>query len=95
MDDKIVGNRGRGRPKGSTNVCTKEIREKFMRFSDLRFDDFVDAWDRLPDRDKVNTYISMNRFVLPTLQKVDLNDVTEGGGVVDVIRQLRDGQSKD
>ena len=83
-----------GRTPGARNKTTKEIREMFVKFVSLRFDEFMASWDRLDDKEKCSTFLAMNKFVLPTLSSVDVNDVTDVKKVADQIRLLRDSDKE-
>jgi hypothetical protein len=75
---------GNGKPKGSKksggrimgtpNKSTKKVKEVLTQFIDEKFPDVITAWDGLEPVDKVKTYISLVKYVMPTLASVKVED---------------------
>lgn len=63
-----------GREKGSENKHTKETKELITAFMQNKFDDVTTAWEGLEPVDKVKTYISLVKYVMPTLSSVKVED---------------------
>lgn len=61
---------GKGRPKGSKNKSTTEIRDFFTQFVGNRIEDLETAFDDLEPREKFKFLLDMAKFILPTLRSV-------------------------
>lgn len=62
-----------GRPKGSKNKSTEQIREFIDAFLEDKQDEVLDAFDQLKPKDKVSFYIDLLQYVLPKMKQVDSN----------------------
>lgn len=60
----------RGRPKGSKNKSTIEIRDFFTQFVGNRIEDLDKAFDELDAKEKFKFLLDMAKFVVPTLRSV-------------------------
>jgi len=45
-----------------------------VNFMQHKFEEVSQAWERLEDADKVKTYISLMKYIMPTLSSVKLED---------------------
>ena len=61
-----------GRPKGSVNKATAEVREKFKELVESNISNFQDDLDSLKPIDRLNVVIQLAKFVLPTLKATEL-----------------------
>lgn len=61
-----------GKPKGSQNRITKDIRQSITDFLEGHFDEVVRTWGKLSDRDKVNFYRDLLQYSVPRLQSTEL-----------------------
>jgi len=78
-------------PKGRGNVpnkTTKKARELLTDFMDESFEDVKAAWNRLEDADKVKTWSTLAKYVMPTLTSVKVED-SNGD---DVLKKILDNQ---
>ena len=73
---KGITNNPNGRPKGSINKSTAEIRELVTTLFEERYKDFIQALDDLEPKEKVDAYFKLMGFILPRQRDVDLK-VTE------------------
>ena len=67
----ISGNK-KGRPKGSVNKITHEIRESLQGFLETNGANFQAIFDQLEPKDKIRYYIDLLPFVIPKLQSTQL-----------------------
>ena len=61
-----------GRRRGSANHITRLTRELLTDFMTENYDGFKDAMAQLPAIDFVRAYISIIKYVVPTLQSVSM-----------------------
>ena len=77
-----------GRPKGATNKTTKATKELLEQFINKNFLEAVSAWSDLEPVDKVKTYFSLLRYVVPTLTSVKVNDTND----LNIVRKILENQ---
>lgn len=68
-----------GRPKGSKNKATQEVREKFRELVEGNISNFQEDLDSLKPLDRLNVIMKLAKFVLPTLKATELR--TENGDI--------------
>ena len=68
---------GNGRPKGSTNVATKEIRERFNLLVENNIDTLQKDIASLEPFQRIKVIIELSKFILPTLKSVDVTTATD------------------
>ena len=61
-----------GRPKGSQNRRTKELRQAISAFLEDNFEKVVNDFHILSPRDKIKFYCDLLQYSLPKLQSVQL-----------------------
>tara|TARA_R110000772_G_scaffold75713_1_gene164103 strand:+ start:331 stop:684 length:354 start_codon:yes stop_codon:yes gene_type:complete len=71
-------NNSAGRPKGSKNKATTEIRERFKELVENNLSKMQNDLDKLEPHERLSVIMQMAKFVLPTLKTIDL-DHTSGG----------------
>ena len=69
---KGITNNPNGRPKGSVNKSTAELREMITTLFESKYEDFTNAFDGLEPKEKVDAYIKLMSFILPKQRDVDL-----------------------
>ena len=78
-----------GRPPGALNKISKPIKERIGDFLNDNFDDVVDAFAKLPPRDKVKLFVDLLPFIVPKQTQLDadmsLNFETMPEPVLDAI----------
>ena len=64
-----------GRPKGSKNKATNEIRQKFQELIESNYDQLEKDLKTLRASERVKAIIDLAKFILPTLKatEVDIN----------------------
>jgi hypothetical protein len=77
-----------GRAKGSKNKTTIEKKKELLIFMNKKYKDFDKAWKTLEPIDKVRTYISMLKYVIPPLSAVKVEEDNED----DIIQKILDNQ---
>ena len=60
-----------GRPPGALNKISKPIKERIGDFLNDNFDDVVDAFAKLPPRDKVKLFVDLLPFIVPKQTQLD------------------------
>lgn len=63
-----------GRQKGTENKTTRSMKALVAEFADEKFDDYKRAWDELEDKDKVSSFNSLLKFVIPTARDEAADD---------------------
>ena len=66
--------KGAGRPPGSSNKVTKQMREMLRGAAEGNMERFLKELDTLHGEKYVNAYLTMCKFILPTLQSVRVDD---------------------
>jgi hypothetical protein len=67
-----------GRKKGTPNKITADVRILFSDFAQENFSEFAESFNEIDDPEKkCKVYIDLCRYVVPALQSVNVNDVTE------------------
>lgn len=61
-----------GRPQGSRNKATAEVRAKFSELVEANLSQFQDDLDSLQPYDRLTIIIQLAKFVLPTLKTTEL-----------------------
>jgi hypothetical protein len=67
----ISGNPG-GRPKGSENKATKEIRERLKDFCSNNWDRFERDFKKLSPLERAQIFEKLLKFVVPTMKEADV-----------------------
>lgn len=65
---------GAGRKPGTTNKVTRQMREMLRGAAEGNMDRFLEELDTLHGEKYVNAYLTMCKFILPTLQSVRVDD---------------------
>lgn len=66
-----------GRPKGSKNLATQEVRERFRELVECNLSTFQDDLDSLQPMERLTIIMQLAKFVLPTLKATELS-ATDG-----------------
>lgn len=66
-----------GRPKGSKNKNTTEIREQFQQLVNSNLEQLNEDLQALKPLDRLKIIIDLAKFVVPTLKAVEINDVSD------------------
>jgi hypothetical protein len=61
----IDGNKGK--PKGSTNKTSRDIREFITNFLNDKANEIPHIWNALEDKDKATLYLHLCRLILPKI----------------------------
>ena len=69
---KGVTNNPNGRPKGSQNKATADLRQWLTDFVHGQRDQILRDWQSLEPKDRIIMFEKLMRFVLPTLQATTL-----------------------
>lgn len=65
---------GKGRPPGSKNIATQEIRNNYNQFITKNMGKIQKDFDSLEPFQRINTLISISKFVLPALQSIEIKE---------------------
>lgn len=75
---------GKGRPKGSPNKTTKQVRDAYQLFAENNMDKFQ-AWiDRVAEKNPAKALeivLAMSEYFLPKLQRTE-TDITSDGKAI-------------
>jgi len=71
-----------GRPAGSKNKATAEVREKFKELVENNLSTFQDDLDKLEPYERLTIVMQMAKFVLPTLKATELT--TDSDRVIEI-----------
>lgn len=71
-------NPGKGRPIGSKNIATQEIRDNYSLFITKNMGKIQKDFDSLEPIQRINTLISISKFVLPALQSIEIKEESSG-----------------
>ena len=63
-----------GRPRGAVGRVSIETRKVIALFMSVKYEEFEAAWDGLSGLEKVKTYISLVKYVMPVLATVKLEE---------------------
>lgn len=83
-----------GRAKGTPNNKTKEVRTFISDLLKNKMADIEEAFDQLEAKDKVAAFTQLVKYVIPSLQSVDIDAVVEkkGDSIEDKLRELAEGE---
>ena len=70
-DDKRINRVGR--PKGSMNKATQEIRQKYLELIQNNFEQLETDLRSLRSAERIKAIIELSKFVLPTLKATEMN----------------------
>jgi len=68
---------GKGRPPQSTNVATKEVRDRFNLLVENNLDKLQKDISSLEPFQRIKVIIELSKFILPTLKSVDVTTAGE------------------
>jgi hypothetical protein len=68
-------NNPNGRPKGTPNKTTAELRELVSTLFESKYEAFTSALDELEPKDKVTAMLKLMEFVLPKQKEIKLDAV--------------------
>lgn len=80
-------NNPNGRPKGSKNKVTKDLRLAVKSFLDANWDDMQKSYKKLDPKDKLTFYEKLLSYALPKLQSIDASVM-----FADKLEQLTEAQ---
>lgn len=69
---KGMTNNPNGRPKGSPNKATADLRQWLGEFIEGQREQIVSDWQALEPKERIVMFEKLMRFVLPTLQATNL-----------------------
>ena len=76
--DGTFGKNNSGRPKGSVNKSSNEIRETFQLLLSNNLEKIQDDLNELEPRDRIKLLLDLASFIIPKMKSVDLkSDVEE------------------
>tara|TARA_R100000734_G_C3302889_1_gene93411 strand:+ start:340 stop:621 length:282 start_codon:yes stop_codon:yes gene_type:complete len=73
-EDKNINRKGR--PKGSSNKATNEIRQKFQDLIESNYDQLEKDLKTLRASERVKAIIDLAKFILPTLKATEIEVAT-------------------
>ena len=77
-EDGTFGKNNSGRPKGSVNKSSNEIRETFQLLLSNNLEKIQDDLNELEAKDRIKLLLDLASFIIPKMKSVDLKaDKTE------------------
>lgn len=58
-----------GKPKGSTNKTTRQLRESIVHFLNDKVESIFETWDTLDPKDQVTLFLHLSKLVIPNIPK--------------------------
>jgi hypothetical protein len=80
MPNKGQSNNPNGRPKGSLNKTTAELRKMLMTAIEDKYEQFWTSWESLSEKDPgkaIDIFIDLCKIILPRIEAVRLADMEE------------------
>jgi hypothetical protein len=78
--------KGRAKTGGRTKQSSV-IKDMVRNFAIDKFDDFIEAFGKLGNKDKVDAYIKMLKYVLPTITAVQFDEQESTSPAMDLLRE--------
>lgn len=75
-----------GKPKGTKNKTTVKMKEIISSFMENKVEDVKTAFDKLEPKDKVNSFISLLKYVIPPAR--DPGDDEQMDAVSSLVKRL-------
>ena len=77
-EDGTFGKNNSGRPKGSVNKSSNEIRETFQLLLENNIEKIQEDLNELAPKDRIKLLLDLSNFIIPKMKSVDLKaDKTE------------------
>lgn len=83
---KGMTNNPYGKPKGTKCKVTIKMKEIISDFMENKVDDVKEAFDKLEPKDKVNSFISLLRYIIPPAR--DPEDAEQANAVSSLVKRL-------
>ena len=61
-----------GRPKGSQNKITKDLRKLITGFLEDNIEEVLKVWKKANDKDKLNFFKDLLKYSVPVLQSIEM-----------------------
>ena len=85
-DNNLNNEKGKGRPKGSPNKATSDVRQLFKDLLQNNLAQLEDDFKALKPIERVNASLKLATFILPTLKSIELKeDGTNTSGINPVV----------
>jgi len=84
------GNKGGGRPKGSKNKATGELREVLQDFLDNNIVKIQNDFNVLEPKERLDTIIKLLDFALPKLQRTAMHHTIDDKEITSITRTIID-----
>lgn len=86
--------RGRGRPKGTKNKTTAQIKEAFQQILSGSLPQLIEDLKQLPPKDRVTLLLKLSDKVIPSLKSVDSVIETKGDKSLGFIIEYADDEEE-
>jgi len=87
-------NNPKGRPKGTPNRITGQLRDAITEFIEGNFNEVVLYWRKLEPKDKLNFYRDLLQYVVPKLASTEIK-TNEKFSLADYVRELAEKEKVD
>ena len=89
-------NQSTGRPKGSTNIISKEIRELSAMLLQGELENFKEKLPNLKDADYIKAIAMLMKHVLPAQRQIEVDNLTQPTDItIEIIDKLSDVTDKE
>ena len=89
-------NQSTGRPKGSTNIISKEIREVSAMLLQGELENFKEKLPNLKDADYIKAIAMLMKHVLPAQRQIEVDNLTQPTDItIEIIDKLSDVSNED
>ena len=89
-------NQSTGRPKGSTNIISKEIRELSAMLLQGELENFKEKLPKLKDADYIKAIGMLMKHVLPAQRQIEVDNLTQPTDItIEIIDKLSDVSNED
>jgi len=79
--EKGISGNPNGRPVGSKNKAGADLKQSIFDFLENRFDEVVQTWEKLSDKDKLTFYRDLLQYAIPKLQTTKADITSKGESI--------------
>ena len=84
-----ITNNPNGRPKGTPNKITADLRVNIQVFLDANFEDMIRAFETLDARDKLNYFVKLLEYAIPKQRQIEDTTLSQLLAMPSDVREAR------